>query len=986
VVLNTDNAPQAGTTVDLTPWAYQALDLPGVSIAVSVCDRDLHLWCWGEDCPDAPRVMARLSQAIHQDTPLPANAPPIDRVCLYGRSLSAPPSDTPPFEQPDWTVRFSVAAPPPVTTGEGETRLAQTPPERGSVRRQASKKTLIETVERALQEISTDVWISVKRIERQRGGRRLWIACESAYAPDAALLAQPIARCLRDLNLRGFRDAVLLGQVSGESRPEWLLRVDLTPSDRTIEAWARWGDVAAIALRLNRAIAPFELQVSAVLKDSTLHLVCSPLHYGQLNLETFPSREAVMEKLSAVLGSLAPRGILGATVYAVDIPYEASFPQPKTPVWVAWQDLPARQRPDLVPSALELARGGSLSALTFILERLLNPSLTDKLATGGIRIQIRRKGALLHIMSEGLTCPVQSEIAPPIVKFLGQLELTHLAGVRVYGRRSGQRKPRWSYGVDFATPADQPSQDSRDRQPEVPDFQSLDGVPLDLTTATEPEVSEEILDSPTAQKSSGQTLSDWLCRSSLFRPRESLPESATTEQPQRPQVALPTLLIWGLLGCVLTIQADWLASAALQRRQQAQAPPPTLAVEPLDEETEFEYDIQLPELSQAEELDEDVFDGAGFTATPSRPQVVAAGMDEIRLLREPEVEFATFNSEQMDRQLALYREYVEQHGVPDVLVVGSSRALRGIHPTVLQEQLKQEGYPALRVFNLGINGATAQVVNLLLQEIIPPDRLPETIVWADGARAFNSGREDITYEAMVRSPGYQQIQRGFRPIESSLEAEPVLRERSLFERVSDRYQALDEQLQDLVAHYSAAYPQRDALKDWLAQTLSDRPTPEVAPTPETAQLPADEPLLHDNGFLAIPNRFEPQQYYQNHARVSGAYDGDYANFQLQGVQAIALRSVLEFSRFQDLNLIVVNLPLTDEYLDPVRLEYEDVFVQFLVQKSQDYGFVFRNFAQLWSQEYDYFSDPSHLNRYGAVAVSQRLAKSPTIDWTPESNP
>lgn len=986
MVLNTDNAPQAGTTIDLTPWAYQALNLPGVSIAVSVRDRDLRLWCWGEDCPDAPRVMARLSQAIHQDTPLPANAPPIDRVCLYGRSMSAPPSETPPFEQPDWTVRFTVTSPPQSSSpGEGEMTEAEPPegPDRPEVRRKSTKKTVIETVERALQEISTDVWISVKRIERQGGGRRLWIACESAYAPDAALLAQPIARCLRDLNLRGFRDAVLLGQVSGESRPEWLLRVDLTPSDRTIEAWARWGDVAAIALRLNRAIAPFELQLSAVLKDSTLHLVCSPLNYGQLTLETFPSRETVMGKLSAVLQSVAPRGILGATVYAVDIPYEASFPQPKTPVWVAWEDLPARERPDLVPSALELARGGSLSALTFILERLLNPSLTEKLATGGIRIQIRRKGALLHIMSEGLTCPVQSEIAPPIVKFLGQLELTNLAGVRIYGRRSGQRKPRWNTGVDFATTAEPPRPVPGDRQPEVPDFQSLDGIPLELTTAAEPGVSDDVLDPQRPQKTPAQTFSNWLCRSSLFRPRESLPESATTEQPQRPQVAVPTLLIWGLLGCVLTIQADWLASEALERRQQALAPPPTLEIEPPDEEMEFEYDIQLPELSQAEGFGEDAFDGAGFTATPSRPQVVAAQMGEIRLLREPQVEFATFNSEQMDRQLALYREYVDQNGVPDVLVVGSSRALRGIHPTVLREQLKQEGYPALRVFNLGINGATAQVVNLLLREIIPPDRLPETIIWADGARAFNSGREDATYEAIVRSPGYQQIQRGFRPIESSLEAEPVVPERSLFERVSDRYQALDERLQDLVAHYSAAYPQRDALKDWLSDSLSDRPTSEGTPTEQTAQLPTDEPLLYDNGFLAVPNRFEPQQYYQNHARVSGAYDGDYANFQLQGLQAIALRSVLEFSRLHDLNLIVVNLPLTDDYLDPVRLEYEDVFVQFLVQKSQDYGFVFRNFAQLWSQDYDYFSDPSHLNRYGAVAVSQRLAKSPTIDWTPE---
>ena len=336
----------------------------------------------------------------------------------------------------------------------------------------------------------------------------------------------------------------------------------------------------------------------------------------------------------------------------------------------------------------------------------------------------------------------------------------------------------------------------------------------------------------------------------------------------------------------------------------------------------------------------------------------------------------------MDRQLALYREYVEEGGVPDILVVGSSRALRGIHPTVLQEQLQREGYPPLRVFNLGINGATAQVVNLLLREIIPPDRLPQTIIWADGARAFNSGREDLTYEAIVRSPGYQQIQRGFRPIESSLDLSPQAGERSLFERVRDRYQALDERLQELVAHYSAAYPQRDELKTWVSEVLGDRPRPEPPETPETARLPANDPLLHDNGFLAFPQRFNLQEYYQHHSQVSGAHDADYANFQLQGLQAIALRSILEFSQLQDINLIFVNLPLTDDYLDPVRLQHEEVFVQFLLDLSQQYEFVFRNFAQLWVEQHDYFSDPSHLNRYGAVAVSQRLAKSPTINWTP----
>jgi hypothetical protein len=43
-------------------------------------------------------------------------------------------------------------------------------------------------------------------------------------------------------------------------------------------------------------------------------------------------------------------------------------------------------------------------------------------------------------------------------------------------------------------------------------------------------------------------------------------------------------------------------------------------------------------------------------------------------------------------------------------------------------------------------------------------------------------------------------------------------------------------------------------------------------------------------------------------------------------------------------------------------------------------FIFRDLGQVWTNRYDYFSDPSHLNRYGAYQVSLRLAQDPMIPW------
>ena len=125
--------------------------------------------------------------------------------------------------------------------------------------------------------------------------------------------------------------------------------------------------------------------------------------------------------------------------------------------------------------------------------------------------------------------------------------------------------------------------------------------------------------------------------------------------------------------------------------------------------------------------------------------------------------FPTFNSQQLDHQLQLYLQYLATKGRPDILIIGSSRALQGIDPIALQQTLNQHGYPNQNVFNFGINGATVQVVRFLLAELLRPEQLPRILIWADGARAFNSGRVDRTYENIQTSPGYQQLQAGQSP-------------------------------------------------------------------------------------------------------------------------------------------------------------------------------------------------------------------------------
>ncbi|MBE9041898.1 DUF1574 domain-containing protein [Oscillatoriales cyanobacterium LEGE 11467] len=1000
MVLNVDRKTLVDSQLALTQWAYQALDLPGVQLKVQVRDKQLHIWCEGRECPDATVVMARFSQAIHQDLPLPEEQPAVTQVFLYGRQLDGTPEadraswDSTGSQNLDWTVRFEVN--PSEVLKERLSQLKQNarlpqPDLARKIARPDNPQEIAEQLNAAFGHLGMSIKVSIKHLEDSQSlnpvYRRLWVLCESTYAPDPTLLGSPIAQHLRDLNLQGFRDAAILGQVSGEPKPEWMLRVDLTPPDRIINTWAHWGDVAAISERLNQALAPQHLQVSAILKETTLHIFCCPrMGFAPSDSDPtaerrfpIPDRESVMNAIAPTLKLLAPRGIQAATAYGLDRPYEASFPEPSAPGWVAWLDLPAASKSSLAVPTLTLAREGSLKAIAFSIERLLNPDLAQKLLTGGIRIKIRRKSDLLHVMSEGLICPQQSEITEPIVKFLRQLQLIGIAGVRIYGRRSGQKQPRWSYGVDFVRRTFQ----NRDA---MPDFAASEADVGDLLP--QPDLSAMELDRvPMALHSPRQSPMDFLqtalCRTPFFAP-QSLDTAASLRRATAPEPKLTIAAIWGTLGILFTFAGDlWLGQMLEARASLENARRQTGQVVQLEN---GEFSSPPEDVRPDGETANDVFNPSGFTAPledelgnePARKR--AAENESLA-----EYSFPSFNSDQFDNQLALYQNYVGEFGIPDVLVVGSSRSLRGLDPATLQQTLAAQGYPDIRVFNFGINGATAQVINLLIGKILPTEELPELIVWADGARAFNSGREDRTYDGIVQSAGYEALSKGLRPIQSQKPAQPISNEpeRSFFQVLTDGYQDLDDRINDLLAVRSSTYDRREELSSLLLDAIDAdlSETESVTDAIDTEKADDGESgILYANGFLALSDRFDPATYYENHPKVPGDYDSDYKSFQLRGKQATAFSSLVEFVRSRDSELVFVNLPLTENYLDPVRMRYERDFQQYMLANSKEWGFVFRNLFDLLLGEPEYFSDPSHLNRYGARSVSQRLAQDPMMPW------
>lgn len=936
-------------------WLYQAIAEPGVRLKVRLRGNNLHILYQSQSQPDAPTIVGRLVQALKSHTKVvqqltQGREHPIYRIILYGTKRGE--------SKPNWIEAIILHQLIPQSDlkqaealRQGQTAQSQqdtagelTLPRKLNTLKQFSPTAIARTLSEALsvQGISVKVFRQkLPTVGDSPPQYRLIVFCYCNYPPELNWLAEPVARQLRELELP-YETALICAQVTGEAKPEWLVKVDLTNPEKMLRDWARWGDLGAIAALLNQTFAPQKITVRTVLQEHTLHIFCAQ---GE---ETVPPQTSTVEIVQTQLRSLTPQGITDATVYGV------KGAQAETLMWLERLELPEASA--VMP--LTLAKEGKLAALTFLLQRLVNPDLETWLATGGINLQLVQKDDILHLVSEGLTCPSQGQIVQPIETLLRELLIEGITGIRLYGRRAGQGSPQWSYGVDFVS-----------RKEPVPAPQELvKGEDISALVHIPP--AGDTFESPEAQiaeKSLKDTLIDSMivlcCRSRLFVRADSTQTLARqNSQTFSAYQGVRVALVWSVLGVLLAVQVDWLGGHLL--KSQPVLAPNNFLIPP--SEAFSEEELVLPELS-LQKTNNIGFERTKFT-TASESATAKA------ILATARAENPTFNNRILDEKLALYQEQVTRWGVPDILILGSSRAMRGIDPEVLETALARAGHSELRVYNFGVNGATAQVVDLIVRKLLPPEQLPQLIIWADGARAFNSGRPDLTYSAIATSPGYEQLEAGSFPDPS---LDPLA--------ITDLSPAtLENWLNQQLGQLSMTYPQREELKDTLRQQWKNwfpvSPTLPMDVQVEAAVDFLDDAAIKVDGFLPVSKRFHPSTYYKTHPKVAGAYDSDYVIFNLEGQQDEALNQLLNYLRQREIELVFVNTPLTDEYLDPVRRRYERQFQVYMRTKMRQHNLIFRDLSRQWIQQYDYFSDPSHLNRYGAYQVSLELAKDGIIPW------
>jgi poly-D-alanine transfer protein DltD len=101
---------------------------------------------------------------------------------------------------------------------------------------------------------------------------------------------------------------------------------------------------------------------------------------------------------------------------------------------------------------------------------------------------------------------------------------------------------------------------------------------------------------------------------------------------------------------------------------------------------------------------------------------------------------------------------------------------------------------------------------------------------------------------------------------------------------------------------------------------------------------------------------------------------------MNGRQLDALTAIIDFCERQKIKLVFVNMPMHSSYLDSSRLRREKILTQRMKELSQHGNLTYIDFSSIWKNQPQYFSDPSHLNHTGAIAIASKLATNPKMPW------
>ncbi len=191
-----------------------------------------------------------------------------------------------------------------------------------------------------------------------------------------------------------------------------------------------------------------------------------------------------------------------------------------------------------------------------------------------------------------------------------------------------------------------------------------------------------------------------LLTSQLFTENDQIEEQGYEHQ------SIWSGLVWLGLGLLLTLQTDWMLGYVVTHTKSSSSKIATVSpgssslIKNQQESKNLEFGVTSGTNTDFQPKNS-TFNGSGFTQSnlPAAPLKSKATSKAILLAARSAK--PSFNTRQLDEQLALYKQRLNRNGTPpDVLIIGSSRALRGIDPAALSQSFSNSKLSITLIYSI----------------------------------------------------------------------------------------------------------------------------------------------------------------------------------------------------------------------------------------------------------------------------------------------
>ena len=280
-----------------------------------------------------------------------------------------------------------------------------------------------------------------------------------------------------------------------------------------------------------------------------------------------------------------------------------------------------------------------------------------------------------------------------------------------------------------------------------------------------------------------------------------------------------------------------------------------------------------------------------------------------------------------------YLEAFESQREIDILFIGNSMVQAGMNPHVFDQIRGKQDATDAGTFNAAIDGLPPYGASLFL-EIYLRQTQPKTIIYGLTPQDLNSNSpwaQDVTDRVKHAPLVWAKTQRG-----------------------------LQGQLTATMLEYSALYRYRFVLHQLLLRGGIQPPPPQV--------------YFDAQGFGPLTRRLSDVPASQRHIFYNNA---GVVNYSTQGIQLESLKELIAYCTNNDIELILVNMPLSDDYYGNFdTIEDYQTYLDTAKQVASEFQVPFWDMENLLSDSLEdiHFADFNHLNDLGAEKFSTLLAE------------